>query len=64
MDARMDEVCALAEALRDRLMTELDDVEVSVECADRTRYVVEGDAIVAELERDAWRIALRALRGG
>lgn len=64
MDPRMDDVCALALTLRDRLLSEVDDVEVCVECSDRTRYVVEGEAVVAELERDAWRVSLRALRGG
>jgi len=57
-------VRALAEAVRARVAGVTDDVEVRVERADQVSYSIEGRALIPELECDAWRVAMRARRGG
>ena len=57
-------VRALAEAVRARVSGVTDDVEVRVERADQVAYSIEGRALIPELECDAWRVAMRARRGG
>lgn len=64
MDALMKTVGDVACAIRDRVIVDADDVEVIVECADRTSYAIENDAIVATLECGTWSVAMRALKGG
>lgn len=64
LDPRWASVRALAEAVRARVGREADDVEVRVERADEVSYSVEGTTLVPALECDAWRVAMRARRGG
>lgn len=59
-----DTVRALVLDVRDKLKDEVDDVEVWAERFDRTSYSIEGDQIIPALEYDAWRVAVRALKGG
>jgi predicted Zn-dependent protease len=64
MDELLRATRALACAIRDRVASSVDDVEVSVSCMDSTGYTVENDAIVASLECGVWSVAMRALKGG
>lgn len=64
LNAAFASVRALAEAIRSRVAHVTDDVEVRVERADQVSYAIEGRALVPELECDAWRVAMRARRGG
>jgi predicted Zn-dependent protease len=64
MDELLRSTRALACAIRDRVASAVDDVEVSVSCTDSTGYTVENDAIVAALECGVWSVAMRALKGG
>jgi len=64
MNTAFASVRALAEAVRARVAHVTDDVEVRVERADQVAYVIEGRALIPELECDAWRVAMRARKGG
>lgn len=64
MNTAFASVRALAEAVRARVARDTDDVEVRVERADQVSYAIEGRSLVPELECDAWRVAMRARKGG
>ncbi len=59
MDAR-----TLAEAIRDRVASSVDDVEVMVERWDRAGYTSENGPWIPVLEGELGRVAMRAIVGG